>query len=59
MASSQSTIEELAKIQVKLGDEAGLSDSRSQLIASQIIDQVTNRLKSEMNEKAKKGDTED
>ena len=52
MASSQSTIEELAKIQVKLGDEAGLSDSRSQLIASQIIDQVTNRLKSEMNEEA-------
>lgn len=54
MASSQSTIEELARIQVKLGNEAGLSDSRSQLIASQIVDQVTNRLRTEMNEKEKK-----
>lgn len=54
MATSQSTIAELAKIQVKLGDEAGLSESRSQLIASQIVDQVTNRLKSEMNQKEKK-----
>lgn len=54
MATSQSTIEELARIQVKLGNEAGLSDSRSQLIASQIVDQVTNRLRTEMNEKEKK-----
>ena len=54
MATSQSTIAELAKVQVRLGDEAGLSESRSQLIASQIVDQVTNRLKSEMNKKEKK-----
>lgn len=55
IAGSQSTMQELVKIQVKLGAEAGLPDARSQLLASQIIDQVTNRLKKQMagNEKKK------
>lgn len=53
-AGSQSTMEELVRAQVKFGDEAGLNTSRSQLIASQIIEQVTNRLKAQMADKAKK-----
>ena len=52
-ATSQSTMEELVKMQAKLGSEAGLSDSRSQVIAGQIIEQVSNRLKAQMIEKEK------
>lgn len=49
MATSQSTLQELVKVQSKLGHDAGLSESRSQLIAGEIIDQVTARLKQQMN----------
>ena len=52
-AGSQSTMEELVKIQAKLGKEAGLSETRSQVIASQIIEQVSNRLKAQMEAKEK------
>ena len=45
LAGSHSTMEELVKAQAKLGAQAGLNDARSQLLATQIIDQVTNRLK--------------
>ena len=55
-ATSHSTMEELVKAQAKLGSEAGLNDSRSQVIAGQIIEQVTNRLKAQMSEKAKSED---
>ena len=55
-AGSQSVMEELVKIQAQYGKDAGLSDTRSQVIAGQIIEQVTNRLKAQMNEKAKNGD---
>ena len=55
-AGSQSTMEELVKIQTQYGKDAGLSETRSQVIASQIIEQVTNRLKTQMNEKEKNGD---
>ena len=55
-ATSQSTMEELVKAQAQFGNEAGLSDSRSQVIASQIIEQVSNRLKSEMEAKEKNGE---
>lgn len=48
MASSQSTLEELVKVQVRLGNEAGLDQSRSQLVASQIVEQITSRLKAKM-----------
>jgi serine/threonine protein kinase len=44
-ASSKSTMEELVKQQIKLGGDAGLPDARSQLIASEIIEIVTARLK--------------
>ena len=52
-AGSQSTMEELIKIQAQYGKDAGLSETRSQVIASQIIEQVTNRLKAQMDQKAK------
>lgn len=52
-AGNQSTMEELVKAQVQYGNDAGLKESRSQLIASQIIEQVTNKLKSQMAEKEK------
>ena len=54
MAGSQSTMEDLVKAQTKMGSEAGLSNSRSQLIAGQIIEQVSNKLKAKMREKEKK-----
>jgi len=53
-AGSQSTMEELVKAQVQLGHDAGLNDTRSQLVAGQIIEQVTNKLKAEMKEREKK-----
>lgn len=52
-AGNQATMEELVRAQKKLGNDAGLKDSRSQLIASQIIEQVTNKLKSQMAEREK------
>ena len=54
IAGSQSTMQELVQAQFKLGANAGLSDARSQLLASQIIEQVTNRLKKQEAEKEKK-----
>ncbi len=48
MSQSQSTIEELMKAQQEIGSEAGLSLERSQLIASEIIDRITNQKKKEM-----------
>ena len=55
-AGSQSTMEELVKIQAQYGKDAGLSETRSQVIAGQIIEQVSNRLKAQMNEKEKDKD---
>ena len=48
-AGSQPTVEDLVKAQ--LGNEAGLSESRSQLIAGEIIEQVTNKLKTQLDKK--------
>ena len=45
MTESESTIGELMKAQSEIGSEAGLSPERSQLIASEIIDRVTNQKK--------------
>ena len=55
-AGSQSTMEELVKIQAQYGKDAGISETRSQVIASQIIEQVTNRLKAEMDKREKSED---
>ena len=48
MATSQAMTEELVKAQMKLGDEAGLSDAKSQRIASEIIERITSQKKKEM-----------
>ncbi len=45
MTESESTINELMKVQHTLGEEAGLSTERSQLIATEIIERVTNQKK--------------
>ncbi len=47
-AQSQSTIEELMKVQQKMGQEASLTPERAQLIASEIIERVTNEKKKQM-----------
>lgn len=47
-AESSSTIEELMQKQAELGEAAGLTPERAQLIASEIIDHVTDQKKKEM-----------
>lgn len=47
-AESQSTIDELMKKQAELGSDAGLTPERSQLIATEIIDRITEQKKKEM-----------
>jgi hypothetical protein len=48
MTLSSSANAELLKKQSELSGQAGLNDTKAQRIASDIIDQVTNRLKSKM-----------
>ena len=48
MSESESTIEELMKSQSKLGSDAGLTPERSQLIATEIIERITNQKKKEL-----------
>lgn len=47
-AESESTINELMKVQSELGSDAGLSPERSQLIATEIIDRITEQKKKEL-----------
>ena len=48
IAQNQSTIKELMELQQKMGEEANLTQERSQLIATEIIERVTERKKKEM-----------
>ncbi|MBE6260636.1 MAG: hypothetical protein E7107_07405 [Prevotella sp.] len=48
LSESESTIEELMKSQSELGAEAGLSPERSQLIATEIIERITNQKKQQI-----------
>ena len=48
MSESESTIEELMRAQSEIGSAAGLSPERSQLIATEIIERVTNEKKQQM-----------
>ena len=48
MSESESTIEELMKSQSELGAEAGLTPERAQLIATEIIERITNQKKKEL-----------
>lgn len=47
-AESQSTIDELMKKQQELGEEASLTPERAQLIATEIIERITEQKKKEM-----------
>ena len=47
-SESQSTIDELMKKQAELGEDAGLTPERSQLIATEIIDRITEKKKKEL-----------
>ena len=58
LSGSQSTMQELVKLQNQMGGDAGLSESRSQLIAGQIIEQVSNNLKAQMKAKEKEKEME-
>lgn len=49
MSESESTIEELMKSQSELGADAGLTPERSQLIATEIIERITNQKKQQLN----------
>ena len=48
MTESENTVNELMKLQSELGAEAGLSPERSQLVASSIIERITNQKKKAM-----------
>lgn len=48
LSESESTIEELMKAQSDMGSEAGLTPERAQLIATEIIERVTNQKKKEI-----------
>ena len=52
LSESESTIDELMKSQNEIGAESGLTPERSQLIATQIIDRITEKKKKEMGEKS-------
>jgi hypothetical protein len=55
MAESKSTIEELMQLQQQLGEESGLNSTRAQLIATEIIERLTEQKKKEMGGTNKNG----
>ena len=48
MLASSLVMEELTKLQIDLGSKAGLSDAKSQRIASEIIENISNAKKAQM-----------
>jgi len=54
-AESQSTIEELMKAQSEIASEAGLNPTRSQLIATEIIDKITEEKKAALGSSNSRG----
>lgn len=48
MAEMSSVNEELIKLQTEIGNEAGLSDARSQLLATQIVESLTEQKKKKL-----------
>ena len=53
--ASDQAMQELVKKQRELGDNSSLSQEKSQRIASEIIEQITERKKAEIGEKPKYG----
>lgn len=58
IAGSQSTIQELMDVQVKLANEANLDQITSQSIASEIIERITERKMEELSQQGIQKDTE-
>ena len=54
-AASSKAMEELVEKQIELGEHSSLSQEKSQRIASEIIEQVTERKKAELGQKPKLG----
>jgi hypothetical protein len=54
-AQSQSVLKELMDIQQRMGDEANLQPERSQLLATEIIDRITEQKKKEWGDTNKYG----
>ncbi len=48
MTESKSTLEELMKVQGEMAGESGISQDRAQVIASQIIERLTEKKKRAM-----------
>ncbi len=55
MSRNQEILKELMETQLKMGEEANLTPERSQLIASQIIERITNEKKKQMGNSNKYG----
>jgi len=55
MSKNQETLKELMETQLKMGEEANLTPERSQLIASQIIERITNEKKKQIGSSNKNG----
>ena len=54
-AASDQAMKELVEKQVELGEHSSLSKEKSQRIASEIIEQITDRKKAEIGQKPKYG----
>jgi len=55
MAKNQETLKELMETQQKMGEDASLTPERSQLIASQIIERITNEKKQQLGKTNRQG----
>ena len=53
LSESTAVMAELAKKQMELGEEAGLNDTKSQRIASEIIERITNQKKAMLEQQQK------
>jgi len=56
LSESSSVMDELSKLQLKMGDEAGLSHARSQRIAGEIIERITNQKKAQIEKQQKESE---
>jgi hypothetical protein len=51
MAENQETIKELMDLQLKMGEEAGMTPEHAQVIASEIIERISNEKKKQLKNK--------
>ena len=53
LSESSAVMEELTRLQMQLGEEAGLNDTKSQRIASEIIERISNQKKAQLEQQQK------